>query len=135
MRLFPFAAFCLSLTACNPESEAEPPLPSTAAQTAATPDPPADPEAPPVPTISPAGPEDAHIMVAQDFAIAELGKREGAIAAAAVRAAEARLRASPGGAGMTYEFVIWLVGGERYGVTVFRSPEGKLDITSFAKLD
>jgi len=74
-------------------------------------------------------------MVAQDFAIAELGKREGETAAAAVKAAEARLRATPGGAGMTYEFVIWLDGGEHYGVTVFRSPEDKLEVRSFAKLD
>lgn len=76
-----------------------------------------------------ADPADARMKEAQDFAVAEIYKRNPT--RALVESAEAQVQVV---AGLNYAFDIKMTGGAHFKVTVFRSLQNELSISSYEKV-
>lgn len=124
------AALMLTLASCSPSTAPEPETATPTPAPAETETPPPAPIEPPVPGgYSAANLEDETVKAAQALAVDEIYKREPQRAIVEKVDAEQQVVA-----GMNYHFTITMSGGTRYGVTVFRSLDGAMTVTDFAKL-
>ena len=120
----------LALCACTPAAPpAEPTAPAAPEAPAA-----AEPAAPVAPPITggygAASLEDESVKAAQTVAVDEIYKREPTRALTEKVEVQQQVVA-----GMNYRFDITMTGGAHYNVTVFRSLDGKMEVTDFAKLN
>jgi hypothetical protein len=131
MRIVPIVAVASALAACSPAPAPEPtPAPETPAAEATPPAPPAaEPEAPVVGGYAPANLEDEMVKAAQAVATDAIYTRNPTRALVEKVEAEQQVVA-----GMNYRFTITMTGGAKYGVTVFRDLDGKMEVSEYAKL-
>jgi len=125
------SAMVLAVGACTPAAPPAEPAAPAAAETPVEPVAPAPAapiEAPMTGGYGGANLEDATVKAAQALAVAEIYKREPT--RALVEKVEAQQQVV---AGMNYRFNITMTGGATYGVTVFNSLDGKMEVTDFAK--
>lgn len=76
-----------------------------------------------------ANPEDARVKEAEDFAVAEIYKRNPT--RALVETVDVQVQVV---AGLNYAFDIKMTGGSRFKITVFRSLQNELSVTSYEKV-
>jgi hypothetical protein len=128
MRIIPTILIGTMLTACTPATEPTP-APETPAAEATPPTPMPAPE--PVITggYAPADLADETVKAAQTVATDAIYTRDPTRALVEKVEAEQQVVA-----GMNYRFVITMTGGGKFGVTVFRDLDGKMEVTEYAKL-
>jgi hypothetical protein len=121
----------LSLAACAPQEQPAAPAEVVAPAETAAPEIAAPPVAPPPMTggYSSASLDNETVKAAQQLAVDEIYKREPT--RTLVEKVEAQQQVV---AGMNYRFDITMSGGARYGVTVFHSLQGSMEVTDFTKL-
>lgn len=128
------AALMLTLASCSPvppaaESDPASAEPSGASTPEAVTPPAAPPEMPMTGAFAPASLEDETVKAAQTVAVEEIYKRDPTRALVEKVDVEQQVVA-----GMNYRFTITMSGGAKYGVTVFRSLDGAMEVTDYAKL-
>jgi hypothetical protein len=135
MRIIPFIAIVGALTACSPAPASEPApasapaAPETPAADATPQTPPAVVEAPIVGGYAPADLADETVKAAQVVATDAIYTRNPTRALVEKVEVEQQVVA-----GMNYRFTITMSGGAKYGVTVYRDLDGKMEVTDYAKL-
>jgi hypothetical protein len=130
MRIIPTILIGTMLTACTPAPATEPtPAPETPAAEATPPAPMPSPEPAIVGGYAPADLADETVKAAQTIATDAIYTRDPTRALVEKVEAEQQVVA-----GMNYRFVITMTGGAKFGVTVFRDLDGKMEVTEYAKL-
>ena len=132
MRIISTILIGTMITACTPAPTPEPaPAPEAAAAEATPPAPmpTPDPAPPVVGGYAPADVADASVKAALAVATDAIYTRNPTRALVETTEAEQQVVA-----GMNYRFVITMTGGARFGVTVFRDLDGKMEVTEYAKL-
>jgi hypothetical protein len=128
MRIIPAILIGALLTACAPAPAPEPtPAPEPPVEDVTPPAP--EPEPVVVGGYSPADLADETVKAAQAIAVDAIYTRDPTRALVDKVEAEQQVVA-----GMNYRFVITMTGGAKYGVTVFRDLDGKMEVTEYAKL-
>lgn len=135
MRIVPIIAVVGALAACSPAPASKPAAASTppaAEAPAAEPAPSTPPtivEAPIVGGYAPANLEDETVKAAEKVATDAIYTRNPTRALVEKVEAEQQVVA-----GMNYRFTITMTGGAKYGVTVYRDLDGKMEVTDYTKL-
>jgi hypothetical protein len=128
MRIIPTILIGTMLTACTPATEPTP-APETPAAEATPPAPMPSPEPAIVGGYAPADLAYETVKAAQTVATDAIYTRDPTRALVEKVEAEQQVVA-----GMNYRFVITMTGGAKFGVTVFRDLDGKMEVTEYAKL-
>jgi hypothetical protein len=130
MRIIPAILIGSLLGACTPAPAPEPTPAAEPAVVATTPPTPMPTPEPPIAGgYAPASLDDEMVKAAQAVAVDAIYTRDPT--RALVETVEVQQQVV---AGMNYRFVITMTGGARYGVTVFRDLDGKMEVTDYAKL-
>jgi Cystatin domain len=132
MRLVPAILIASLLAACTPPAPVPVPAPAPSPATVATtpPAPMPSPEAPIAGGYAPASLDDEMVKAAQAVAVDAIYTRNPTRALVETVEAEQQVVA-----GMNYNFKITMTGGARYGVTVFRALDGKMEVSNYERLN
>lgn len=120
------------LTACSPATAPETapaPAPETPVAEVTPPAPTPEPAPPVVGGYSPANLQDEMVKAAEKVATDAIYTRDPTRALVEKVEVEQQVVA-----GMNYRFTITMSGGAKYGVTVYRDLDGKMEVTDYAKL-